>query len=78
MGQCDTCGNTYDRCLTIQYDGGTQTFDCFECAIEKLAPACEHCGCRVIGHGVEKKGHIFCCSHCAENVEGGHRSQEAG
>jgi hypothetical protein len=24
-----------------------------------------HCGCRVIGHGVEGEGAIFCCSHCA-------------
>jgi hypothetical protein len=27
---------------------------------------CRHCGCKVIGHGVEKEGTYFCCVHCAE------------
>jgi hypothetical protein len=31
----------------------TMIFDSFECAIHMLAPVCPHCGCRVIGHGVE-------------------------
>jgi hypothetical protein len=32
-----------------------------------MAPTCEHCGCRVIGHGVEAgDGRIFCCAHCAQ------------
>ena len=26
--------------------------DSFEGAIQKIAPVCEHCRCRVIGHGV--------------------------
>jgi hypothetical protein len=30
-----------------------------------LAPSCEHCGVRVIGHGVEAGGRFFCCAHCA-------------
>jgi hypothetical protein len=45
--------------------GTTHTFDSFECAIHALAPTCEHCGCRVIGHGVESDARIFCCAHCA-------------
>jgi hypothetical protein len=24
-----------------------------------------HCGCRIIGHGVEDDGKFFCCAHCA-------------
>ena len=44
---------------------GTQVFDSFECAIHALALTCAHCGCRVIGHGVEANGRIFCCAHCA-------------
>jgi hypothetical protein len=36
-----------------------------ECAIHALAPVCEHCDCRVIGHGVEADSRIFCCAHCA-------------
>jgi hypothetical protein len=31
-----------------------------------MAPRCEHCGVRVIGHGVEAGGRYFCCRHCAE------------
>ena len=46
--------------------GKTHTFDSFECAIHALAPICKHCGMRVIGHGVEQGGDIFCCAHCAQ------------
>jgi hypothetical protein len=31
-----------------------------------LAPTCNHCGCRIVGHGVERDGTMFCCAHCAE------------
>jgi hypothetical protein len=30
-----------------------------------MAPICEHCQCKIIGHGVEVEGHWFCCAHCA-------------
>jgi len=30
------------------------TFDSFECAIHALAPTCENCGIRIVGHGLEK------------------------
>jgi hypothetical protein len=43
------------------------TFDSFECAIEALAPKCAHCNCRINGHGIEAKGHIYCCAHCAKS-----------
>ncbi len=64
-GKCEVCGNQYDKAFHISTDGVTHTFDSFECAIEKLAPRCKHCGLRVIGHGVEKGGSVFCCAHCA-------------
>ncbi len=44
---------------------GALTFDSFECAIDALAPTCEYCGVKVIGHGVEADGHFYCCAHCA-------------
>jgi hypothetical protein len=44
----------------------TLTFDSFECAIHLLAPACSHCGCRIIGHGLEADGRLYCCNHCAK------------
>lgn len=67
MAQCETCGNDYDKAFQITLKGKTHTFDCFECAIQALAPSCAHCSTRVIGHGVEKGGTIFCCAHCAEH-----------
>jgi hypothetical protein len=42
-----------------------RTFDSFECAIHALAPVCEYCRVKVIGHGVEADGHFYCCAHCA-------------
>jgi Rieske Fe-S protein len=65
---CEVCGNDYDKAFEVRRNGGTRVFDSFECAIHALAPVCEHCGCRVIGHGVETDGRIFCCAHCASAV----------
>ncbi len=66
MARCDVCHNDYDKPLKFDYQGQTLTFDSFECAITRLAPKCPHCSCRVIGHGVEASGNIFCCAHCAK------------
>jgi hypothetical protein len=33
-----------------------------------LAPSCNHCGCRVIGHGIEHDGAVFCCASCSEKA----------
>jgi len=49
-------------------DGRTYTFDCLECAAHVLAPICEHCKCRILGHGVEEGGSIFCCASCARQM----------
>ena len=67
MPICDTCGNEYDKTfdvVTIADD--TYTFDSFECAIHMLAPRCAHCNVRILGHGVEAEGVIYCSAHCAE------------
>ena len=66
MARCDVCGNDYDKSFEITMQGSTRTFDSFECAIHALAPTCSHCGCRVLGHGLEDDGRIFCCAHCAQ------------
>ena len=66
MARCDVCGNEYDKAFQVVRGDQTQTFDSFECAIHAMAPTCDHCGCRVIGHGVEAGGSIFCCAHCAQ------------
>jgi hypothetical protein len=67
MAQCATCGNTYDKLITVTlHNGESYQFDSFECAIHQLAPTCNHCGLRIIGHGVEAGGVMYCCAHCAE------------
>ena len=68
MAKCDACGNDYDKAFQVVARGTTYTFDSFECAIHKLAPACAHCGVRIIGHGLEKGDQMFCCDHCAEQA----------
>ena len=75
MAQCETCGNDYDKAFEIIMGGVSHTFDSFECAIQALAPTCRHCGCRVMGHGVEANGVIYCCAHCA-GQEGAHDVQD--
>jgi hypothetical protein len=67
MPRCDVCGNEYDNVLRITQGGKTMTFDSFECAIYAMAPRCAHCDCRVMGHGVEANGVIYCCAHCAKH-----------
>lgn len=69
MAICDTCGNDYDKAFTVTGpDGHTATFDCIECAAAALAPECAHCGCRILGHGVETEEAMFCCAHCARKA----------
>ena len=71
MAQCDVCGNDYDQAFQVVQGDRSQTFDSFECAITAMAPTCEHCGCRVIGHGVQSAGRMFCCAHCADAAGAG-------
>ncbi len=61
MAECTVCGNEYDRSMEIRMQDRTEVFDCFEWAIQALAPTCKHCGCRIIGHGVEQQGALYCC-----------------
>ena len=65
MARCETCGNDYDKTFQITRGGESADFDSFECAIQAMAPTCAHCQCRILGHGVEADGQIYCCAHCA-------------
>lgn len=65
MARCMTCGNEYERTFEIIVEGRPYRFDCFECAIHALAPKCEGCGCRILGHGVQSEDQLFCSAHCA-------------
>jgi hypothetical protein len=77
MGTCQTCGNSYDKAFDVTMRGETYTFDSFECAIQKLAPTCAHCGVRIVGHGMEKDGTMYCCAHCAEQGGAGEMRDRA-
>ena len=68
MAKCEVCGNEYDKSFEVRIGGGTHTFDSFECAIHAVAPTCAHCHCRIIGHGVEGGGRIYCCANCARQA----------
>jgi hypothetical protein len=70
MTICAHCGNDYDKAFTVAKGGQEWACDSFECAIQKLAPSCAHCGVRVLGHGLEEGGSIYCCAHCARHGGG--------
>jgi hypothetical protein len=65
MARCEVCGNDYDKPMEVTVGGQRHVFDSFECAIHAVAPRCAHCGCAVVGHGVESDGQMFCCASCA-------------
>ena len=65
MARCELCGNDYDKAFEISMGGSRHVFDSFECAVQALAPSCAHCGCKILGHGIEAGGAIYCCAHCA-------------
>lgn len=66
--KCENCGNDYDKGFKVIMAGKEEhEFDSFECAINSLAPRCLHCETRIIGHGVEDSGRMFCCVHCARS-----------
>jgi hypothetical protein len=67
-GNCEVCGNQYDKAFEVIAANAHHVFDSFECAIQALAPVCGHCGCHVIGHGVEVGGKFFCGAHCAKSA----------
>ncbi|MBO0651358.1 MULTISPECIES: hypothetical protein [Streptomyces] len=65
MTVCEVCGNDYELSFEVRAAGAVHVFDSFECAAHKLAPICDNCGCRILGHGLETDGMFFCCAHCA-------------
>lgn len=77
MSKCDVCQNEYENAFTITQAGKTHTFDSFECAIHLLAPRCSHCGCQILGHGIEAEGKPYCCAHCARSTGASQRRDHA-
>jgi hypothetical protein len=71
MATCEHCGNQYDKTFTVRMDrtGEEHVFDSVECMAHVVAPRCAHCGCAILGHGIEAAdGTIFCCAHCARSM----------
>ncbi len=64
---CEVCGNEYEKMFQVKIgdDDRGHWFDCFECAVQAMAPICLHCGVRIVGHGVQEDESIYCCAHCA-------------
>lgn len=65
MATCEVCGNDYRLSFEVHAAGAVHVFDSFECAIHRMAPVCEHCGVKIVGHGVEADGVFYCCASCA-------------
>ncbi len=65
MARCEQCNNEYDKPLEIKHNGETHIYDSFECAITALAPTCNNCGVKIVGHGMEAGGTMYCSAHCA-------------
>ena len=65
MAVCEVCGNDYDKSFEVLKGGKRHVFDSIECAAHTIAPTCDHCGCRILGHGIESDGTYWCCANCA-------------
>lgn len=76
MAVCATCGNEYDKPFTVRWSGHSESFDSIECAVARIAPQCAHCGCRILGHGIDVGDDTYCCAHCAR--ESGHHELVEG
>lgn len=75
MSTCTVCGNEYPHTFEVRTPAGEMyAFDSIECAAHKLAPVCDHCGCRILGHGVRTDQHVYCCAHCARSSRDGQGS----
>ncbi|HZG05944.1 MAG TPA: hypothetical protein VE546_20605 [Streptomyces sp.] len=66
MSVCEVCGNDYEMAFEVHAAGAVHVFDSLECAAQRMAPICENCECRILGHGLQSSdGRFFCCAHCA-------------
>jgi hypothetical protein len=65
MARGEPCGHHYGKACAIALAGHLPAFDNVACAMQALAPRREHCGCRIIGRGVEADGPIDGYAHGA-------------
>lgn len=64
MSLCEFCGNHAQETFQITIHDRIHEFDCFQCAIQALAPTCSSCSCRILGQGVRDGGLFYCGPHC--------------
>jgi nitrite reductase/ring-hydroxylating ferredoxin subunit len=77
MGACDVCGSNEGRMFTVTMGTQRGIFDSFEDAIQMMAPACEHCGCRMLGPPIDSESGIYCSLHCAREAGNPHKPAKA-
>lgn len=70
VAACDACGKDYDEPITVTQGQRSGVFDSFECAAHVMAPSCERCGVRILGHGIQVDAAFYCCAHCARHAAG--------
>lgn len=61
---CEVCGNYSTNSFTLVQYGKSHEFDSLQCAIQKLAPTCASCSCRILGQRIEENGFSYCGPHC--------------
>ncbi len=64
--RCEVCGQEAGGGVRVVAGGLTHVFDSFQCAIHRLAPECDHCGCRILGRIFTSSGRPFCSEGCAQ------------
>ncbi len=67
MPVCDVCIKEYEKAFHVIFGGNSYLLDSHECAAHRLAPRCDHCGCNILGHGVESNDAIYCSAGCLRN-----------
>ncbi|MFF4761677.1 hypothetical protein [Streptomyces sp. NPDC001292] len=65
MAVCEVCNNDYEMAFEVRASDGVHIFDSLECAAQRIAPTCDNCDCRILGHGLQADGRFFCCANCA-------------
>lgn len=65
MAVCEVCNNDYEMAFEVRAADAVHVFDSLECAAQRMAPTCDNCQCRILGHGLQADGLFFCCAHCA-------------
>jgi hypothetical protein len=67
--RCEVCGFATRSGIRIIAGGVTHLFDSYQCAIHRLAPECEHCGCRILGRPLEVQQRPYCSPECLAAVQ---------